>query len=100
MNKLLPISSNGNFSSHLKKYSHVSQFTKHLSSMKLKGNAIPHIQKRWDAILYDFYQSLSTNKSWPEWKYFKAENHNISSLILSPDTHTKFSTEKENYEVL
>ena len=48
------------------KYSHASQFTKHLLFMILEGDTLPQIQKLWDAIISGFCQSLSINKSWPE----------------------------------
>ena len=34
----------------LEKYSHASQFTKHLSSMNLEGDTLLQLQKLWDAI--------------------------------------------------
>ena len=46
------------------KYSHASQFTKHLSFMNLKGDTLLQIQKWWDAIISAFFKHLSTNKSW------------------------------------
>ena len=47
------------------KYSHASQFTKHLLFVTLEGDTLLQIQKWWDAIISGFYQSLSINKSWP-----------------------------------
>ena len=54
------------------KYSHVSQFTKNISSMTLEGNNLLQIQKCWYAIISAFCQFLSTNKSWPSKKYLRA----------------------------
>ena len=44
------------------KYSHASQFTKHLSSLKLEGNTLLQIQKCWYAIVSNLYNSLSTEQ--------------------------------------
>ena len=64
--------------------------------MTLEGGNLLQIQKWWDAILSTFCQSLSSTKILPACKYVKSENHNISSFILPPDTHPKFTTAKEN----
>ena len=82
------------------KYSHASQFTKHISLMTLEGNILLKIQKLRDDILSAFCLSLSTIKSCSPYKYLRAENHNIYYLLLPPDTHHKFSTAKEIYEAL
>ena len=66
--------------------------------MTLKVNILLLIQKSWDAIIYALFKYLSTNKIWPAYNYLKAEHHNISSYLLPPDTHPKFSIAKENYE--
>ena len=79
------------------KYSHASQFNKHISFMNLEGDTLLQIQKWWDAILYDLCQTLSTNNIWTAYKYLKAENNNIYYFILLSDTHTKFATENEIY---
>ena len=79
----------------IEKYSHASQFTKHLYSMTLEGNTLLQIQKWWDVIISAFCQYLSTNKSWSAYKYLKVEHHNISFFILPLDTHPKFSIAKE-----
>ena len=111
--KISSISSNKHYSSYeqnsadiikwplinsLETYFHESQFTKHIYSMTLEGNTLLQIQKLWGVIIYALCQYLSTNKSWPEYKSLKVEHHNIYFFILSPDTHPKFSTAKENYE--
>ena len=44
------------------KYPHASQFTKHISSITLEVETIIHIQKLWDSILSEFFQSLLTKK--------------------------------------
>ena len=75
------------------KYSHESQFTKHLSSATIEGDTLLQIKKWWDAILSAFYKYLSTNNRWPAYKYLRAEYHNIYSFLLPPDIHPKFSTE-------
>ena len=54
------------------KYSNVSQFTKHLYSMTLKGNTLFQVLKWLYAILFSFCQYLSTNKICPELKYLTA----------------------------
>ena len=40
------------------KSSYASKFTKHLSSITLEGDTLIQIQKSWDAIFSDFFQSL------------------------------------------
>ena len=82
-----------------RKYSYASQFTKHLYSVTLEVNTLLQIQKWWDVIVFTFCQYLSTNKSWPAYKYLKVEHHNISFFILPLDTHPKFSIAKENYKL-
>ena len=79
---------------------HASQFTKLLSSLTLEGSTLLQIQKIWDAILSVFWQSLSTNNIWPAYKYLKADHHELYSIIIPLDTHTKFAKEKEKYESL
>ena len=71
------------------KYSHASQFARHLSFITLEGDTLLQIQKNWDAILSDFCQSLSTNNSFPPYKSLIAEHHNISKLLLPLYTHPK-----------
>ena len=39
-------------------HSHASQFTQHLSPITLEGYTLLQIQKRWYAIISDFYKSL------------------------------------------
>ena len=77
------------------KYSHASKFTKHLSFMTLEGDTVLQIQKWQDAIISTFFQYLSTNRIWPEYKYLKEEHHDISSFIIQPDTYPKFTTAKK-----
>ena len=82
------------------KYSHASQFTKYVSFITLKGDTLLQIQKLWNVILSVFFQYLSTNKNCPAYKYLKAENRNMSSFLLPPDTYPKFCISIENYEEL
>ena len=56
------------------KYSHASQFTKHLSFMTLEGDTLLEIKKWPDVIISDFCQSLSTNKIFPKYKYLIEEH--------------------------
>ena len=48
-----------------KKYSHASQFNKHLSFMTLEGDTLIQIKKLWGEIISAFCQSLSTKNIWP-----------------------------------
>ena len=82
------------------KYSHASQFTKHLYPMTHEGGTLIWIQKWLDAIIYAFFQYLSTNKIWSSYKSLRAEHHNIYCFILPLDTHTIFSKAKQNYKAL
>ena len=66
--------------------------------MALEGGTLLYIQKFWDTILSTFYQSISTNKSWPPYESLTAEHQNISYFILQPSTSPKCATSKENYE--
>ena len=79
---------------------HISQFTKHISSMTLASDTLLHIKKLWDAIISDFCWYVSAKNSWTSYKYLRAEHHNISYFLLPPDTHPNFPTAKENYEAL
>ena len=80
------------------KYSHASQYTKHLSSINLEGDTLIQIQKWWDSILSSFCQSLSTNNSVRSYEYITEDHHELSYFIIPPDTHTKFAKVKEKYE--
>ena len=64
----------------------------------LEGNTLIQIQKCCDNILSAFFQSLPTNKIWSPYKKLKSEHPNISKFILPPDTYSKYSTAKENFE--
>ena len=78
------------------KSSHEPKFTKHLSSVNLEGDTLIQIQKCYDAIISDLFQSFSTNNRWPAYKYLTAYHNELSSFILLLDTHPKFSGSKEN----
>ena len=82
----------------LEKYSHASQFTKHIPFMTLEGDTFLQIKTLWGAILSEFCQPLSTKNSWPPYKSLRSEHHNIYKFLLLPDTHLKFFTAKEKYE--
>ena len=53
-------------------YSHASKFTKRLLSVNLESDTILQLQKWWDAIIYAFFQSLSTNNIWPLYEKIKS----------------------------
>ena len=72
------------------KYSHASQFTKHLSFMTLEGNNLLQIKKLCYAIISAFFQPLSTNKTWISYKSLREEHHNISYFLLPLDPHPEF----------
>ena len=69
-------------------HSHASQFTKHLSPITLEGDTPIQFKKWLDAIRSEFFQYLSTNKSCPPYKKFKAENYDIAKFLLPPDTQS------------
>ena len=56
------------------KYSHASQFTKHLSFMTLESDTLIEIKKCPDVIISAFCQYLSTNKIFPKYKYLIEEH--------------------------
>ena len=68
--------------------------------MNLEGDTLLQIKKWWDSIIYTFSQSFSTNKSWAEYKYITADQHQLYYFILPLDTYHKLSKAKENYEEL
>ena len=74
------------------KHYYASKFTKNLSFTTTEGDILIQIQKWRDAIIYTFFQYLSTDKIYPPYKSLRAENHNISKFIPPTDTHPKFST--------
>ena len=41
---------------------------------------------------------MSKNKSWSPYKKPKAENYDITKFLLPPDTHSKYITEKYDFE--
>ena len=66
--------------------------------MTLEADTLLQLQKWWDTICYAFYQSMSKNKSWPQYNKLKAKNYDITKFILSPDTYSKYITAEENFE--
>ena len=86
------------FESH-EKSSYASQFIKRLSSMTIEGDTFLQIQKWWDYICSAFWKYQSTNNICPEYKSLSNNDHQLPSFFLPPDTHYKFTTVKETYEV-
>ena len=41
---------------------------------------------------------MSTKKRWPPYKKSKSINYEITKFILPPDTHSKYTTAKEDFE--
>ena len=66
--------------------------------MTLKGDTLLHDQKRWDAILSEFWKSLSTNNIWPGLKSLTVDHNEVPSFIIPLENHPKLSKGKEKYE--
>ena len=63
--------------------------------MTLEGDTLLQLQKWWDTISSAFWQSLSTNKSWPSYKKLKAEHYNITKFLPHQTTILNTSQKKK-----